>query len=489
GVGYVTRTDNKHAKAGNINAALKKMDAPYVAIFDCDFIPTRSFLQMTMGWFSKDHLLGMMQTPHFFYSPDPFERNLHSYMKVPNEGELFYGLIQDGNDLWNATFFCGSCAVLRRTAIDEIGGIAVETVTEDAHTSLRMQSRGWNTAYINIPQAAGLATDSLSGHVGQRIRWARGMIQILRTDNPLFKKGLKWPQRLCYLNAMVHFLYAGPRLIFLTSPLIFMLLGAINIPGYWAAILVYAAPHLFLSNLSNFRVQGRYRYSFWNEVYETVLAPYILWPTLLALVNPKLGKFNVTAKGGIVGKSYFDASIARPYVFLILLNALGILVAPIRLFWLNPGHPGTIVMNVIWLLFNLVILGTANAVAYESKQTREDVRIMIRKKTTIQLEGGNRVAGETVDMSMGGARIVLPEPSALTPDTLINVVFLQRDGEAVFPSRVVDAEDKELRVKFEPLSEEQTELLTLVLYGDADSWLSRMEYRKTDRPMHSFALL
>ena len=124
---------------------------------------------------------------------------------IPNEGELFYGIVQDGNDFWNATFFCGSCAVLRRTALDEIGGIAVETVTEDAHTSLRMQMNGWNTAYINIPQAAGLATERLSAHVGQRIRWARGMIQILRTDNPLFAPGLKFPQRLCYFNAMCTF--------------------------------------------------------------------------------------------------------------------------------------------------------------------------------------------------------------------------------------------------------------------------------------------
>ncbi len=94
-----------------------------------------------------------------------------------------------------------------------------ETVTEDAHTSLRMQMHGWNTAYINIPQAAGLATERLSAHVGQRIRWARGMIQILRIDNPLFAPGLTFAQRLCYFNAMAHFLYALPRLIFLTAPL------------------------------------------------------------------------------------------------------------------------------------------------------------------------------------------------------------------------------------------------------------------------------
>jgi cellulose synthase (UDP-forming) len=192
GIGYMTRDDNKHAKAGNINRALARLDSPYVAIFDCDHVPTRSFMQVTMGWFLRDSKLGMLQTPHHFYSPDPFERNLSKFRIIPNEGELFYGIVQDGNDFWNATFFCGSCAVLRRSALDEIGGIAVETVTEDAHTSLRMQMNGWNTAYINIPQAAGLATERLSGHVKQRIRWARGMIQVMRTDNRCSRKGLSF---------------------------------------------------------------------------------------------------------------------------------------------------------------------------------------------------------------------------------------------------------------------------------------------------------
>ncbi|MDI9229739.1 glycosyltransferase family 2 protein, partial [Serratia bockelmannii] len=158
----------------------------YVAIFDCDHVPTRSFLQLTMGWFLKDHRLAMLQTPHHFFSPDPFERNLGRFRQTPNEGSQFYGLVQDGNDTWDAAFFCGSCAVLRRTALDEIGGIAVETVTEDAHTSLRLHRQGYTSAYIRIPQAAGLATESLSAHIGQRIRWARGMVQIFRLDNPLF---------------------------------------------------------------------------------------------------------------------------------------------------------------------------------------------------------------------------------------------------------------------------------------------------------------
>ena len=135
GVGYIVRKEHNHAKAGNINHALTKMNSPLVTIFDCDHVPTRSFLQVTVGWFLAEKKLAMLQTPHYFYSPDPFERNLLQYKTIPNEGELFYGVIQDGNDLWNATFFCGSCAVIRREALNAVGGIATETVTEDAHTS------------------------------------------------------------------------------------------------------------------------------------------------------------------------------------------------------------------------------------------------------------------------------------------------------------------------------------------------------------------
>ena len=124
GIGYKTRDGNKHAKAGNINSALKSLTSPYVAIFDSDHVPTRSFLQMTVGWFLRDRKLAMLQTPHHFYSPDPFERNLKQFRIIPNEGELFYGVVQDGNDFWNASFFCGSCAVLRRAALDDVNGIA-----------------------------------------------------------------------------------------------------------------------------------------------------------------------------------------------------------------------------------------------------------------------------------------------------------------------------------------------------------------------------
>ncbi|HEV2618685.1 MAG TPA: UDP-forming cellulose synthase catalytic subunit, partial [Acidobacteriaceae bacterium] len=423
GIGYMARDDNAHAKAGNINAALKHIDSPFIAIFDCDHVPTRSFLQLTMGWFSRDAKLGVLQTPQHYYSPNPFERNLDQFRTVPNEDELFYGVVQDGNDFWNATCFCGSCAVLRRCALDEAGGMAVETVTEDTHTSLRMQMRGWNTAYINIPQAAGLASERLSAHVRQRIRWARGMVQILRIENPLFAPGLKVEQRLCYFNAMTHFLYALPRLIFLTAPTIYLIFGIQNLPGMWMAIVAYALPHLVLTNLAHSRIQGKHRHSFWNEIYETVLAPYILLPSLFALLRPRAGRFNVTAKGGAVQRGFFDARIARPFFMLGAINLFGILCAIPRFFGVpaaaagrwprlanwpsslyDPGHAGAIWVNVLWALFNLMILGVAVAVAWESKQRRRTVRVARAVPSDVILADGTILQGLTCDLSRGGVR-------------------------------------------------------------------------------------
>ncbi len=428
GIGYRTRPDNKHAKAGNINAALESTHSPLIAIFDSDHVPTRSFLQMTVGWFLRDPRLAVMQTPHHFYSPDPFERNLGQFRIIPNEGELFYGVVQDGNDFWNSAFFCGSCAVLSREALDQIGGIAVETVTEDAHTALRMQMNHWNTAYINIPQAAGLATERLSAHVGQRIRWARGMIQVLRIDNPLFAPGLTFPQRLCYFNAMGHFLYALPRLIFLTAPLIYLLLNHTNIPGYWAAILVYALPHLILSNVTNSRIQGDHRHSFWNEIYETVLSPYILLPTMLALINPNLGKFNVTAKGGVVKRTFFDSKIAQPFLVLLVLNIAGLIVAIPRFFIWDRDRPGTVLMNVMWCVFNIIILGVCTAVARELQQLRTTVRINVVSPLVVKFPDGQSVAAETIDISSGGTGIRLEEALDVMPQTQVYLAFSRSVG-------------------------------------------------------------
>ena len=505
GIGYMARDDNRHAKAGNINHALERLDSPYVAVFDCDHVPTRSFLQLTMGWFLRDAKLAMLQTPHRFYSPDPFERNLDQFHAVPNEDQLFHGVIQDGNDFWNATCFCGSCAVLRRSALDDVGGLATETVTEDAHTSLRLQKRGWNTAYINIPQAAGLATERLSGHVRQRIRWARGMVQILRIENPLFASGLKPAQRLCYFNAMAHFLCALPRLVFLTAPIIYLVFGMTSLPGYWAAIVAYAIPHLLLSNLTHSRIHAQHRHSFWNEIYETVMAPYILLPTLLALISPRWGRFNVTAKGGVVDKEFYDARIARPFLLLLAFNFFALLCAiprfiqfpifsvagrlaaitnwPAHLY--DGGHPGTIWINVLWTLFNLTVLGVAAGVARESQQRRQSVRVAMAVPSDVIFADGSMVQALTCDLSSGGVRMKMNQTAKAKPGDAIQFVFPVLDGAATLPATVVAVEGSEMRARFGPLTLQEDEALTMLLYSRADSWLGWGEASEPDQPLRS----
>nr|MDA8028679.1 UDP-forming cellulose synthase catalytic subunit [Nitrospiraceae bacterium] len=331
GVRYLARPEHRHAKAGNLNYALPRSSGKYIAMFDCDHIPTRSFLQATIGILENNPGHSFVQTPHHFYSPDPYERNLDVFHEIPNEGALFYGVVQDGNDFWDATTFCGSCAVLRRSALEGIGGMAVDTVTEDAHTSLLLHKKGWKSAYLNLPQAAGLATTTLSAHIRQRVRWARGMIQIFRIDNPLFAPGLGLFQRLCYLNGMMHFLFSLPRMIFLLAPLAYLYFGIKIFDADAYSIAAYAFPVLAMALLTNSTLQGNHRHSFWNEVYETTLAPYIFLPTLLALINPKAGSFNVTSKEGVVREEFFDHKIARPFVIFWLLNLGGLVAGVYRL--------------------------------------------------------------------------------------------------------------------------------------------------------------
>ena len=486
GAGYIIRPDNKHAKAGNINHALKKTSAEYVVIFDCDHVPTRSFLQMSMGWFLKDPRLGMLQTPHHFYSPDPFERNLGIFREIPNEGALFYGIIQDGSDLWNATFFCGSCAVIRRNALEEVGGVAVETVTEDAHTSLRMQRRGWNTAYIRFPQAGGLATGSLAAHIGQRIRWARGMVQILRIDNPMLGRGLKIGQRLCYLNSMMHYLYAIPRLVFLTSPLVYLLFGHSNIYGYGRAVLAYAVPHLGLAVMTNSRIQGKHRFSFWNEVYETVLAPYILLPTTIAMISPQHGKFNVTSKGDIVD-GYFDWRLAGPYLALLIPNAIAVVLGLVRM--TAPDNRETLFINVLWSFMNVIILGAATAVARESTQRRTSVRISATLPLVLEAADGRLFETQTLDISRGGMSVRPPMDFAPAFAERLTAIFPSHDTECRFPVRLVDLEKGRARFNFENMSLEEEERLVSVIFGRADSWLNWRVNRKDDKPLLSFLVI
>lgn len=485
GIHYIARPTHEHAKAGNINNALKYATGEFVAIFDCDHIPTRSFLQLTMGWFLKEKQLAMMQTPHHFFSPDPFERNLGQFRKTPNEGALFYGLVQNGNDMWDATFFCGSCAVIRRGPLDEVGGIAVETVTEDAHTSLRLHRNGYTSAYLRIPQAAGLATESLSAHIGQRIRWARGMVQIFRLDNPLFGKGLKLMQRLCYANAMLHFMSGLPRIIFLVAPLAFLLLHAYIIYAPAVMIVLFVLPHMIHASLTNSRVQGKYRHSFWSEIYETVLAWYIAKPTLVALFNPYKGKFNVTAKGGLVEHEYVDWLITRPYMILVLLNLSGLLFGIWRFAYGPQDEIPTVIISIVWVIYNLIILGGAIAVSIESKQVRRSHRVDIAMPAAIKLPSGHLFSCTLSDYANGGVGIRLHSSHGLSNHQKIILLLKRGAKEYAFPARVMRVQDKRAGLQLEEMTPLQHINFMQCTFARADTWALWQKDYPEDNPLKS----
>ena len=486
GIGYITRGDNLHAKAGNLNNALAQTEGEFVAVFDADHIATRAFLQMTMGWMVAEPRNALVQTPHHFYSPDPFQRNLAAGTRVPSEGNMFYGLVQDANDYWNSAFFCGSCAVLRRSALEEIGGFAVETVTEDAHTMLKMHRRGWDSCYLRLPLAAGLATERLILHIGQRIRWARGMIQIFRIDNPLFGPGLSFGQRICYLQALGHFFFALPRVVFLTAPLAFLLFGLNIIAASPLAIVSYALPHIFHSVATNSRLQRNNRHSFWSEVYETVLALFLVRVTIVTLFAPRRGKFNVTNKGGLLENGYFDLGAVYPNLILAFFLVAGVIRGLVGILFLQTEQLTfqALVLNTIWGFLSLLTVMAALAVGRETRQVRSYARVRATVPVAIYLPDGRAVSGITQDLSQGGGSVVADRPLGVTDGSLVQFEFIIGGEPVVVPARLLRWDQRFMQVSFQPANVADEAAIVQVVFGRADAWTDWSAY-PVDRPMAS----
>ncbi len=492
GVDYMTRPDNEGAKAGNINHALSKTNGELVAVFDADQVPVRSFLRLTVGYFLDNPKMALVQTPHHFYNPDPFERNLYLSDTVPAEQVMFYHVIQVGNDFWNSAFFCGSCALLRREALMSVGGIAQETVTEDAHTALKMHAKGWESAYLAVPQAAGLATERYAYYVTQRIRWARGMIQILRLDNPLFKRGLDFAQRVNYFNAACHFLFGLPRMVYLLAPPSYLLFGVHPLDASAAAIAAYALPHVFLSVVGGSSIAHTARHSFWAEVYETAIAPYIALITLLTVASPKHAKFAVTAKGTQLDRQSFDWRSAAPNIVVALLVAAAAVLLPIR-FFLEPAERGTLALAGFWNLYNGVILLAALTVALDRAQRRELYRV--RRDNRLALAADDRRwHGRALDLSEEGIRLrLLPVAPGAGIPTVPERVSVTLDSSFAAPltldAQVLSqhADDGTLEVRARWLSPSPAQLRRVIeeMFAGANAWIYHAS--PPDRPLRSFS--
>ncbi|MBE7383506.1 MAG: UDP-forming cellulose synthase catalytic subunit [Leptolyngbya sp. SIO1E4] len=489
GCHLMTRDNNDHAKAGNINHAMLRTEGELILILDCDHIPSRCILQHTVGFFLNPKV-SLVQTPHWFYNPDPFERNLLTQGQVPVSNELFYKVLQKGNDFWNAAFFCGSAAIIRKNHLLEVGGIAVETVTEDCHTSLRLHSKGYETVYYDKVMVAGLAPEKFSAYVGQQVRWARGMAQILRLEWPLFNRKLTLPQRICYTSATTHFFFGFPRLMYALAPMAFLLFGINPVRGLGLETLTYALPSIILALNANFIVYKEVRFSFWNEIFEYALAFQDGLVTFMALLNPRLGSFNVTEKGLQVTRRSFDWSSVKWLLVICFLSLVSLAMVP---YWLISGlqDSDAVLINATWCVVNIGLLIAALVVALEQPQLRQAHRLA-RQLTAVLHSGNETFTGTTLDISESGAQIVLH-----SWPNLADHIDLEIHGDTVACAslrgritRVIPHRDDQVlvAVAFEEMTPQQRDDLTLVIYSDVNEWYSQKRVQ-VDSPFQSLFFL
>lgn len=404
GVRYLTRERNLSAKAGNLNHGLAHSSAELVVVFDADHVPAREFLRETVGFFSQDSKLFLVQTPHFFINADPLERNLQTFKSMPSENEMFYGAIQKGLDSWNAAFFCGSAAVLRRAALDEVGGFAGVTITEDCESALELHSRGWKSLYVDKPLIAGLQPETFEAFIGQRSRWCRGMLQIFMLKNPLFTRGLSLAQKLCYASSNLFWLFPISRLVFMASPLFFILFNLqiynASPQGFVAYTLTYIVAVMLIQNY----LYGRLRWPWISELYEYIQAVYLFGAIFSVIANPRAPKFNVTQKGTSLSEDGLSR-LAWPFyaIFGVLLATLGYTVFR---YVSEPASRDLLLVVGLWNLFNTVMAGLALGVVSERRERRKIQRLATNRSGELVIDEA-RLPILVNDASIGGLKVQL----------------------------------------------------------------------------------
>lgn len=408
GVRYATRPTNEHAKAGNMSAALERLNGELVVVFDADHVPSRDFLARTVGYFRADPKLFLVQTPHFFLNPDPIDRNLGLRPDCPPENEMFYHLSHRGLDRWGGAFFCGSAAVLRREALDSVGGFAGETITEDAETAITLHRQGWKSLYVDHAMIAGLQPETFVSFIQQRGRWATGMMQLLILKNPLRGKGLSLTQRLCYLNSMTFWLFPLVRMTFILAPLAYLFFGLQIFVATIEEVAVYMTSYMAVSFLVQNALYARVRWPLISEIYETAQAPYLSKAIIRTVLKPRGAKFNVTAKDEVLEED-FISPIYKPLIFLFALTLLGVIAAAVR-WWLFPGDREVVMVVGGWAVFNFLLVGAAMRAVAERQQRRQVPRVPVNVPATLAVGDPNApvfLKATVVDASTSGARIVI----------------------------------------------------------------------------------
>ncbi|CAD7049945.1 cellulose synthase catalytic subunit (UDP-forming) [Pseudorhizobium endolithicum] len=402
GANYLTRERNEHAKAGNLNNGLSHSSGELVAVFDADHAPARDFLRETVGYFQKDPKLFLVQTPHFFINPDPVERNLKTFDVMPSENEMFYGIIQRGLDKWNAAFFCGSAAVLSREALEKTNGFSGLSITEDCETALALHSAGWNSVYVDKPLIAGLQPATFASFIGQRSRWAQGMMQILRFRFPLFKRGLTLPQRLCYMSSTLFWLFPFTRATFLFAPLFYLFFDLQIFIASGGDFLAYTLSYLIVNLMMQNYLYGYFRWPWISELYEYVQTVHLLPAVVSVMLNPRKPTFKVTAKDESITVARLS-EISSPFFVIFTVLLIATVFAAYRIYT-EPYKADITLVVAGWNVLNLVLAGCALGVVSERSERASSRRVKVQRRCEVNIEDQWYTAS-IEDVSVGGARV------------------------------------------------------------------------------------
>jgi len=409
GARYLRRSSHEHAKAGNLNHALGVVDAEFVAVLDADHVALPGFLVRTLGYFA-DPRVAVVQTPQDFYNVESFEHEGRRVRHLPRFSEqgLFYRVLQPGKNRWGAGFWCGTNAVVRTAALESVGGVASETVTEDIHTTIRFHRAGWRSVYHNEVLARGLAAADAEQYGAQRLRWGTGAMQVLRVENPMLVPGLTLHQRLSYAETLLGWFDSWRSLGYLLVPPIVLATGAVPIRAsrntfIAAFVATYLIQRLALERLSRGRAP-----LLLSTVFELVRMESNFRATL-TLFTRRPTTFRVTPKGRVgeqrqrpkvpvvlEGVLILTAAVAGWFVA----SAAGLTPLHYRVAWAAYGA-------AFWLVFNAAFVAMA-ALRVRDARFAGERRASVR--FDVDLPGHLDESPVAItDMSLTGAHLVIPK--------------------------------------------------------------------------------
>jgi len=407
GAHYLTRPDNSHAKAGNINAALPRTDGELVLMLDADHVPMPDALDAMVGYFDDDRV-ALVQTPHDFFNHD----SVQHYVVGRHEQSLFYRVICPGKDRHGAAYWCGSAALLRRRALLEIGGVATETIAEDFHTTIRMQRHGWRSRYHDEVLVQGLAPHDLDSYLLQRDRWARGNLAVFTLpESPLRARQLRPLQRLSYFASLAAYLAPPMRLLLLATLALVMWTGELPMKISVLALAALWLPAISLNLLAGSALTRGYMKIGETAHYE-LLTMEIYTRALRCAFRPGRTAFKVTPKQG--GDGGGIAAVRK--LHLVVLAAL-VLIAGTAMRLLDlvgvgplPDLPGVaaVIVPALGLIELRRVLRTLFAVG-RRRQRRQIYRFQGDAPAHCFAAAGH-IGGRLVDASAAGVGLVLDAP-------------------------------------------------------------------------------